>query len=143
MDLTFQVLMQYCSLQHQTILPSPVTSTTGCCFCFGSVTSLFLELFLCSSPVAYWAPTDLEVHLSVSYPLDTHSKSGSVSCVVTAPFSWCPQGFACALQESVSPVLCKFCNQIPLASKVKFSGSSQSLCQIPRLGNLLWVPELS
>ena len=49
-------------------------------------------------------------------------KSGSVSCGVTAVFSWCAQGFACALQESVSPVLCKFCNQIPLASKVKFPG---------------------
>src|SRR5574341_145022 len=32
MDLTIQVPMQYCSLQHQTLLPSPVTSTTGCCF---------------------------------------------------------------------------------------------------------------
>ena len=52
-------------------------------------------------------------------------------------------GFVCALQESVSPVLCKFCNQIPLPSKVKLSGGSQSLCQIPRLGNLLWVLEIS
>ena len=25
-----------------------------------------------------------------------------------SPASWCPQGFASALQESVSPVLCKF-----------------------------------
>ena len=59
MDLTFQVPMQYCSLQHQTLRSSPLTSTTGCCFCFGSVSSLFLELFLPWSPVAYWAPTDL------------------------------------------------------------------------------------
>ena len=58
-DLTFQVPMQYCSLQHQTLLPSPVASTTGCCFHFGSVSSFFLELFLHSSPIAYWAPTDL------------------------------------------------------------------------------------
>ena len=58
MDLTFQVPMQYCSLQHRTVLPSPVTSTTGCCFCFGSVSSFFLELFLHSSPVACWAPTN-------------------------------------------------------------------------------------
>ena len=29
--------MHYCSLQHRTLLPSPVTSTTGCCFCFGSM----------------------------------------------------------------------------------------------------------
>ena len=34
------------------------------------------------------------------------------------------------------------CNKIPLASKVKFPGGSQSLCQSPRLGNLLWVLEL-
>ena len=59
-DLTFQVSMQYCSLQHQTLLPSPVTSTTGHCFLFGSVSSFFLELFLNSSPVACWAPTNLE-----------------------------------------------------------------------------------
>ena len=59
MDLTFQLTMQYCSLQPQTWLPSPVTSTTGCCFCFGSVSSFFLELFLHWSPVAYWVPTDL------------------------------------------------------------------------------------
>ena len=49
MDLTFQVPVQYCSLQHQTLLPSPVTSTTGWCFCFDSVSSIFLELFLHSS----------------------------------------------------------------------------------------------
>ena len=59
MDITFPVPMQYCSLQHQTLLPSPVTSTTGCYFCFGSVFSFFLELFLHWSPVAYWACTDL------------------------------------------------------------------------------------
>ena len=60
MDLTFQVPVQYCSLQHRTLLLSPVISTTGCCFCFGSVPSFFLELFLHWSAVAYWAPTDLE-----------------------------------------------------------------------------------
>ena len=59
MDLTLQVPMQ-CSLQHRTLLPSPVTSPTGRCFRFGSISSFFLELFLHSSPVAYWAPTDLE-----------------------------------------------------------------------------------
>ena len=67
MDLTFQVPVHYCSLQHQTLLLSPVTSTTGYCFCFGSIPSFFLELFLHWSPVAYWAPTDWGVHLSVSY----------------------------------------------------------------------------
>ena len=57
--LTFQVPMHYCSLQHQTLLPSFIVSTTGCCFFFGSIASFFLELFLHSSLVEYWAPTDL------------------------------------------------------------------------------------
>ena len=59
MDLAFQVPMQHCSLQHQTLLPSPVTSTTRHYFCFASVSSFFLELFLYSFPVAYGAPIDL------------------------------------------------------------------------------------
>ena len=50
--------MRYCSLQHRTLLLSPVTSTTGRCFAL-AVSLYFLELFLHSSPVAYWAPTDL------------------------------------------------------------------------------------
>ena len=57
--LTFHVPMPYCSLLHQTLLPSPVKSTTGCCFFFGSIPSFFLELFLHWSSVAYWAPTNL------------------------------------------------------------------------------------
>ena len=65
--------MQYCSLQHQSLPLLPVTSTTGCCFCFGSVSSFFLELFLYSSPVAYWAPTDLE---SSSFSVLFHTVHG-------------------------------------------------------------------
>ena len=45
MDLTFQVPMQYCSLQHQTLLLSPVTSTTGCCFAW-------LRLFILSGVIS-------------------------------------------------------------------------------------------
>ena len=87
----------------------------------------------------------VSTHASARDSWTLTGKSGSVSYRDTAPFSWLPvhTKFVCALQESVSLVLCKFCNQIPLASKVKYPGSSQSLCQIPRLGNLLWVLELS
>ena len=76
-----------------------------------------------------------------------HSQASLVQSLVRtlllSPGSWCTQGFVYALQESVSPALCKFCNQTPLASTVKYPGGSQSLCQVPRLGNLLWVLELS
>ena len=47
-------------------------------------------------------------------------------------FSLCPPRV-----ESVSPVLWKSYNQILLVFKVRFPGESQSLCQIPRLGNLM------
>ena len=76
MDLTFQVPMQYCFLQHWTLLPSPVVSTTEHCFCYGSLSSFFVELFLYSSAVAYWVPTDRGVHLSVSYLLPFHTGHG-------------------------------------------------------------------
>ena len=59
MDLKFQIPMPCGSLQHQILLLSPVPSTTGWCFCFGSIPSSFLELFLHWSPLAYWATTDL------------------------------------------------------------------------------------
>ena len=62
MDLTFQVPMQYCSLQHRTFLSSPHTSKIGCCFHFGPATSFFLEVLvmvLCSYPVAYWTPSNM------------------------------------------------------------------------------------
>jgi len=59
MDLIFHVPIHYCSLQHWILLLPPDTSTTGDFFHFGSDFSFLLELFLCSSLIAYWAPTDL------------------------------------------------------------------------------------
>ena len=59
MDVTFQVPMQYCSLQHQTLLAPPDTSTTWHCFHFVSASTFLLELFLHSSQETYWALTDL------------------------------------------------------------------------------------
>ena len=41
------------------------------------------------------------------------------------------------------PVLCKSCNQIPLAFRVRFLGDSQSLGQTPWLGSLMWGLEPS
>ena len=63
MDLTFQVPMQYCSLQRRSLLLSAVTSTIGCFICFGSMSSFFLELFLHWSPHIGHLPTG-RVHIS-------------------------------------------------------------------------------
>ena len=48
----FEIAPKYCIsdsfVDHDgySLLLSPVTSTTGYCFCFGSILSFFLELFL-------------------------------------------------------------------------------------------------
>ena len=69
--------------------------------------------------------------------------SDSVSSCVTVPFPWVlvHTGF-CLCPPRVKflfpPVLCKSCNQIPLVFKVRFPNDSQSVCQIPRLGSLIW-----
>ena len=78
MDLTFQVPMQYCSLQHHTLLLSPVSSTTGCCFCFGCIPSFFMHPFIFINHQQHigYLPTR-GVHLSVSYLF---------------AFSYCPWG---------------------------------------------------
>ena len=54
-------------------------------------------------------------------------------------FGLCPP----RLESLFSAVLWKPCNQIPLAFKVRFLRNSQSLCQVPRLGSLMWGSKLS
>ena len=66
MDLTFPVPISIV-LYNIGLYFSPVTSTTGCCFCFGSISSFFLELLLHQSTVAYWHLPTWGVHLSMFY----------------------------------------------------------------------------
>ena len=54
--------MRYCSLQPRAFLSPPDTPTTEHHFHFGPSASFFSDLLviaLCSSPVAYWKPSDL------------------------------------------------------------------------------------
>ena len=75
MDLTFQVPMQYCSLQHWTLLPWSVTSTTGCFFL------LWLNLFILS-----WAISPL----FSSSMLSTYWPGEFIfQCHIFLPFSYC------------------------------------------------------
>ena len=88
----------------------------------------------------------LSTHASTRDPWTITSKSGSVSCGVTAPFSWvlvCTRFCLCPPRVSVSPALWKLCDQILLTFKFKVPESFQSICQIPRLGNLLFGLEVS
>ena len=58
-----------------------------------------------------------------------------VGSLLLSLWSWCTQGFVCALQESLFP---QFCGSSVIKSfKVRFPGVTQYICQIPRLGSLL------
>ena len=73
-DLTFQVPMQYCSLQHQTLLLSPVASTTGYCFCFGSIPSFFSGVIspqISSSILATYWPGEFLFQYPIILPSHT------------------------------------------------------------------------
>ena len=60
-----------------------------------------------SAPGPAQATTDLCLHQRL---LDTHGQvwASFQWSLILSPVSWCTQGPVCALQESVSPVLCKF-----------------------------------
>ena len=143
MKLTMQLPMQYCSSQHQTLLPITSTSTTGYCFCFESVSAFFLELFVHWSPGAYWAPT----HLG--------SSSFSVLSFCLSYCSWGSQGknaevvYHCLLQWTT------FLSELPpwpytawlTVKAVSFHNeSSQAFIELDkavdhviRLGSFLWL----
>ena len=59
MDLTFQVPVQYCFFTASDFTSIISHIHNWALFCFGPASSFFLELFLHSSSVAYWTPTDL------------------------------------------------------------------------------------
>ena len=60
------------------------------------------------------APNPAAGHCQPMPPLETPGHSWAslgqslVGSLLLSPGSWCTQGSVCALQESVSPVLCKF-----------------------------------
>ena len=65
--------MQYCSLQHRTLLLPPVTSTTWYCFCFASISSSFLELFplFSSSILGTYRPGEFIFQCPIILPFHT------------------------------------------------------------------------
>ena len=77
--------MQYCSLQYWTLLPLPVTGCE-CYFHFASASSFFLELFLHSSPVAYWPywPGELifQCHIFFAFSYCSQGSQGKNTKVV-------------------------------------------------------------
>ena len=80
MDLTFQVPMKYCSLPTLGFIFTTSHIHNLALFLLWLSLSFLLELFLCSSPIAYWAPTDLG------------SSSFSVLSFCLSYCSWSSQG---------------------------------------------------
>ena len=137
MDLMFQVPMQYCFLQHWTLPPSPVTSTPGCYFCFGSVSSFFLELFFHWSPVAYWAPTDLR---SSSFSVLSFCLS-----ILFMGFSrqeyWSGLPFPSPVHHvlsELSTMICESCLALHSMAH-SFIESDKAVVQVIRLVSFLWL----
>ena len=99
----------------------------------------------CAGTVVFSAPDPAAVHCRPTPPLETsgHSQASLaqslVGSLLLSPGSWCAQGFVCALQVFVSPVLWNFCSQIPLAFKVKFLGFSALLLD-PQVGKSVVGP---
>ena len=89
-DVTFQVPMQYCSFQHQTLLSPPDTSKTEHHFHFGPATSFFLELLVIALTLPQHHTGHLPTcvaHLPLPYLLafsscswGSHSKNTGVVC---------------------------------------------------------------
>ena len=96
--------------------------------------------------VVFSAPYPMAGHCWSTSPPETpgHSQASLAQSLfgslLLSSGSWCTLGFVCALQESVSPILWKFFNQVPLAFIVKFPGGSQSLCQFFVTRILEWLP---
>ena len=141
-------LMQYCCLQHRTLFPSRVTSTTGYCFCVGSIPSFFLESFLHWSPLAYWAPTDLG-SLSKSYFLHFHTVHGVLKARIlkwfAIPFSSGPHSVIAKFRLKLKKVgkttrpFSYDLNQIPYNYTVELRNRFKGLDLIDRVPDELWT----
>ena len=88
--------MQYCSLQHLTLLSPSDTSVTGCPSCFGSASSCFLEVFLCSSLDILDTYQPRGFHLSVFYFFVFFMGFSRQECWSGLPF---PSPVSCILSE--------------------------------------------
>ena len=70
MDLTFQVPMQYCSLQHRTLLLSPVTSTHGY-WLHPFILSGIISPLISSSVLGTYQPGEFIFQCSIILPFHT------------------------------------------------------------------------
>ena len=140
-DLTFQVPMQYCSLQHRTLLLSPIISTTR---------SLFIYLFIFASAPSlhsFWSyfSTDLQQHIG---HLPTWRVHLSVSYLFA--FSYCSWGSQGKNTEVVCHSLVQwttFCQTSPpwpaplgwpFTAWLSFIESDKAVVRVIRLAIFLW-----
>ena len=102
----------------------------------------------CACTDALSVPNPAAVHRRPTPPPETpgHSQASLgqslVWSLLLSPGSWCTHGFVCALQESVSPVLCKFCNELhPEPLPLQQATADKDLCRRhsnPGLAQSLW-----
>ena len=78
--------MQYCSLQHRTLLPSAVASTTGCCFFLAPslLLSGVISPLISSSILGIYQPGEFIVQCYVFLPFYTFHGVLDLGCLNTA-----------------------------------------------------------
>ena len=100
-------------------------------WCWGCVLSLLLGLRPnCWPKPPHRTPGHSQASLTQSL----------VGTLLLSLSSWCAQGFVCALHESLFPVLWMFCNQIPLAFKVKIPWEFSIPLLDPQVGKSIVGP---
>ena len=136
MDLTFQVPMLCCPLQHQTLFPSPATSTTGWCFCFGSVSSFFLVIspLISSSILRTFWPGEFIFQIPIFLPFYTVHGVLKARILKWLPF---PSPVDHVLSE-LSSVTCPSWVALPSMSH-SFIELDKSVVHVIRLVRFLWL----
>ena len=133
----FSRVQLYCSSQHWTLLPSPVTSTTGCCFCFGAISSFFLQLIsplISSSILGTYQPGEYSFQCPFFLPFHTFMGFSRHEYWSGLPFSSPADHFLSELSTIICP------SWVALHSIAhSFIKLDKSVVHVIRLVGFLWL----
>ena len=130
-------------LMGRTMLSKSSIQFPPCCLVWGQtmvgeMKVMVTSFKMTSAHTVVFSASDPTTDQSQSMPpleIPGHSQANLaqslVGTLLLSPGSWCAQGFVCVLQESVSPVLWKFCNQIPWSPKSNSLGVFSSFARSP------------
>ena len=127
---------ELCSLQHQTLLPSPVPFTTGCCFCFGSIPFILSGVIyplIFSSILGTYRPGEFILQCPISLPF--HTVHGVLKARILKWF---------AIPFSSGPHSVRLLHHYPsvlrgLKAWLSFTDLDKAVVRVTRLPSCLWL----